>query len=63
MSGEVLGGGRMADDEGQWRTVDREKFLLRFSTAVKKIGYFSEISDVCLENNLKVEILEFEELL
>ena len=35
MSGEVLGGGRTADDEGQWRTADREKFLLRFSTAVK----------------------------
>ena len=36
-SGEVEGGerrvegGHRADDEGQWRTVDGEKFLLRFS--------------------------------
>ena len=27
------GGGRTADNEGQWRTADREKFLLRFSNA------------------------------
>ena len=26
-------GGHWADDEGQWRTADGEKFLLRFSTA------------------------------
>ena len=26
--------GRMADDEGQWRMADREKFLLLFSNAV-----------------------------
>ena len=25
----------MADDEGQWQTTDREKFLLLFSNAVK----------------------------
>ena len=37
MSGEVEGGerraegGHWADDEGQWRTADGEKFLLRFS--------------------------------
>ena len=43
MSGEVLGGrqradggGWMADDKGQWWTADREKFLLCFSTAVKR---------------------------
>ena len=28
-------GGHWADDEGQWWTADGEKFLLRFSTAVK----------------------------
>ena len=38
-SGEVEGGkrrsegGHWADNEGQWRTADGEKFLLRFSTA------------------------------
>ena len=35
MSGEVLGGGQTADDEGQWQTADGEKFLLLFSNAVK----------------------------
>ena len=41
MSGEVEGGeqraegGQWADHEELWRTADGEKFLLRFSTALK----------------------------
>ena len=43
MSGEVEGGerkaegGHWADDKGQWRTADRDKFLLRFSNTPKKL--------------------------
>ena len=38
MSGEVEGRGRRADDEGQWRTADGEKFLLLLSNTPSSEG-------------------------
>ena len=50
MSGEVLGEGRTADDEGQWRTADREKFLLLFSNAETFLD--TQESKSCKDNGL-----------